>query len=159
MKEVLLHPGGNRVDRQQEAPKEAFARVMRARSIPRQNAFPVVLALIACLLLLPSCTKKGSDLVKITGKTVYGEMAIEETAVRALRWEEGRWAEYAETRSGYHGSFVLEVPPGRYRIEANGEIPRGPSMVALKGDTELLDILQGIRRVDRILIELAPVAN
>jgi hypothetical protein len=46
--------------------------------------------------------------------------------------------------------------PGRYRLEANGEIPRGPENVALEGDAELLDIQRGVIRVDRILIELAP---
>lgn len=128
---------------------------MCGQPIPRRNSISIVPALLACLFLLPSCAKNGPDLVKITGKTVYGEMAIEETTVRALRWEEGRWREQAATKSGYHGSFVLLVPPGRYRLEANGEIPRGPSMIALKGDAGLLDIQRGVGRVDRILIELA----
>jgi hypothetical protein len=95
--------------------------------------------------------------VKVTGKTVYGNMAIEETEVRALRWDEGRWKEYAAAPSGYHGSFSLRVSPGRYRLEAKGEIFHGRRKVVLIGYVELPDIHPGIRRVDRVLIELAPV--
>ena len=126
---------------------------------PHFPPLPVFLVLLAGLLPFPSCGKNGPDLVKIKGKTVYLDMAIEETAVRALRWEKGQWTESAATRSGYHGSFVLRVPPGRYRLEAKGEIPQGPGTIVLEGHAELPDIPSAAGPVDRILIELAPVPD
>lgn len=115
------------------------------------------LALLACLVFASSCAQDRPDLVKVTGKTVYRNMAIEETRVRALRWHDGQWREYASSRSGYHGSFVVRVPPGRYRLEANGEIFLGVRKVVLEGYAELPDIRPATRRIDRVLIELAPV--
>jgi hypothetical protein len=115
------------------------------------------LSLLACLAFAPSCSQDIPDLVKVTGKTVYQDMAIEEIRIRALRWNEGRWKEYAAARSGYHGSFVLRVPPGRYRLEAKGEIFHGRRKVVLEGYSELPDIRPGMRSVNRVLMELAPV--
>ena len=116
-------------------------------------------ALLACLVFTPSCAQGRPDLVEVTGKTVYWNMAIEDIRVRALRWHDGQWREYASSRSGYHGSFVVRVPPGRYRLEANGEIFLGVRKVVLEGYAELPDIRPATRRVDRVLIELAPVVQ
>ncbi len=131
--------------------------LMHGEPTYRPGTIPFVPFLLSCLFLLSACAKDEPVLVKITGKTVYGGMAIEEVEVRALRWEEGRWMERGASQSGYHGSFALSVPSGRYRLEANGVIPRGPENVALGGHVDLPETAPGDRRIDRVVIELFPV--
>lgn len=93
----------------------------------------------------------------ITGKTVYAGMAIEEVQIRVLRLDGDQWKESASGRSGYHGSFIVKTNPGTIRLEARGEIFKNNKKVLLVGQVTALGVPSGIRRMDQIVIELAPV--
>lgn len=95
----------------------------------------------------------------ITGKTVYAGMAIEEVRVRVLRLDGKDLKESSSGRSGYHGSFIVNTSPGRIRLEASGEIFKGNKKIPLAGGVADLEVPSGIRRMDRIVIELAPVPH
>jgi len=97
--------------------------------------------------------------VIITGKTVYAGMAIEEVRVRVLRPDGDQWKESGSGRSGYHGSFIVKTYPGTIRLEARGEIFKNNKKIPLAGRVAALEVPSGIRRVDRIVIELAPVPD
>ncbi len=95
----------------------------------------------------------------ITGKTVYAGMAIEEVQVRVLRLDEGQWKESASARSGYHGSFIVKAKPGMIRLEARGEIFKNNKRIPLAGRITAPEFPSGIRRMERIVIELAPIPD
>ena len=95
----------------------------------------------------------------ITGKTVYAGMAIEEVQVRVFRLDGDQWKESGYGRSGYHGSFIVKANPGRIRLEARGEIFKDNKKIPLAGRVTALEVPSGIRRMDRIVIELAPVPD
>jgi len=116
-------------------------------------------ALLSFLCLLIACGRDNPDRATITGKVVYREMGIEEMPIRALRWDGDRWVEYATGRSTYHGAFVLRLSPGTYRIEARGAFPGSGPSTMLAGGSERIEVLPGTRRIDRVLIELAPIRN
>jgi len=116
-------------------------------------------ALLSFLCLLPACERDNPDHASITGKVVYRDMGIEEMPIRALRWNGDRWEEYALGRSTYHGAFVFRMLPGTYRLVARGAIPAGRKEIPLTGETDRIEVLPGTRRIDRVLIELAPIRN
>ena len=95
----------------------------------------------------------------VTGKTVYAGMAIEEARVLVLRSDGDQWKESASGRSGYHGAFIVRTNPGTIRLEARGEIFRNNKKIPLAGRVTTLEVPSGIRRMDRIVIELAPVPD
>jgi len=97
--------------------------------------------------------------VAITGKTVYAGMAIEEVQVRVLRLDGDQWKESASGRSGYHGSFIVKTNPGTIRLEARGKIFKNNKEIPLSGRVTALEVPPNIRRMDRIVIELAPVPD
>jgi len=111
------------------------------------------LPLLLALLLL-ACAGGKEPLVTVSGKTAYGEMAIEEVQVRAFRETERGWVEQAAVRSGYHGSFVVDLPPGRYRLEARGRIFSFGKEIGLSGSLEPLEVPPGAGRIDRLRIDL-----
>ncbi len=115
-------------------------------------------ALLLPLLLLLSCRPSGEERVRVTGKTAFRGMAIEEVRVRALRRDGDAWREVAATRSGYHGSFVIDLPPGQYRLEATGEIHFSGKPAPLSGVVEDLRVPPGNGRIDRVVVELSPSA-
>ena len=92
----------------------------------------------------------------LAGKTVYRGMAIEEVRVRVFRLDGDQWKESASGRSGYHGSFTVRTDPGVIRLEASGEIFKENEKIPLAGRVSALEVPSGIRRMDRIVIELAP---
>jgi len=115
--------------------------------------------MVLLLFLLPACDWGGAGQVAITGKTVYAGMAIEEVQVRVLRLDGDQWKESASGRSGYHGSFIVKTDPGRIRLEGRGEIYKDNKKIPLAGRVTVLEVPSGIRRMDRIVIELAPVPD
>ena len=115
--------------------------------------------MVLLLLQLPACEWGGAGQVVLTGKTVYAGMAIEEVRVRVLRLDGDQWKESSAGRSGYHGSFIVETNPGTIRLEARGEIFRNNKKIPLAGRVNALEVPPGIRRMDRIVIELAPVPD
>ncbi|MDA8121940.1 MAG: hypothetical protein M0Z38_05160 [Deltaproteobacteria bacterium] len=120
-------------------------------------AFPAIILLL--LFRLPACGWGGSGQVVITGKTVYAGMAIEEVRVRVLRLDGDHWKESSSGRSGYHGSFIVKTKPGMIRLEARGEIFKDNRKIPLAGRVTALEVPSDIRRMDRIVIELAPVSD
>lgn len=104
-----------------------------------------------------ACTGGKSPLVVVSGKTVYGKMAIEEVQVRAILATESGWIEQARVRSGYHGTFVVDLSPGRYRLEARGRIFSLGTEVPLSGTIEDLEVPAGAGRIDRVRIDLTRV--
>jgi hypothetical protein len=115
--------------------------------------------MVLLLFQLLACDRGGAGQVAITGKTVYAGMAIEEVQVRVLRLDGDRWKESASGRSGYHGSFIVKTNPGTIRLEARGEIFKNNKKIPLAGQVTALEVPSGIRRMDQIVIELAPVPD
>ena len=126
----------------------------------RGNKSSVFSGIIVLLLFqLTACGGGADGEVVITGKTVYAGMAIEEVQVRVLRLDEGRWKESASARSGYHGSFIVKAKPGMIRLEARGEIYRNNKKIPLAGRITAPEFPPGIRRMERIVIDLAPIPD
>ncbi|GEM_PF-3300052 len=104
-----------------------------------------------CFLLAVAvgCGPPRSGEVTVSGKTVFRGMGVEEVGIRVYR--AGEDEDVARTRSGYHGSFAVRLPPGRYRLEAVGTLPAGRGRRELRGEAE---VKVGDRRVDRVVIPL-----
>ncbi|HWS15635.1 MAG TPA: hypothetical protein VN450_05515 [Candidatus Methylomirabilis sp.] len=115
--------------------------------------------IVLLLSWLTACGGGADGQVVITGKTVYQGMAIEEVQVRVLRLDGDQWKESASGRSGYHGSFIVRTDPGVIRLEASGEIFKENRRIPLAGRVTALEVPSGVRRMDRIVIELTPVPD
>jgi hypothetical protein len=89
------------------------------------------------------------DAVPVAGKLVYKGMGIEDAEVVATSG--GR--PIAGTKSGYHGSFLLRLPPGVYVLSSETELPNGK---AGRGSIERLVVDPGIPRIDRLVLPLNP---
>ncbi len=112
-------------------------------------------ALLVLLALGPwGCARQGDRPVAVAGKTAYRGMGIEGTRVLAERRQGDRWVEADTTRSGYHGSFLLHLRPGVYRLTARAVIPDRGGTRLLAGRLEGLEVPEGVGRVDRVVIEL-----
>lgn len=108
-------------------------------------------------LAIAGCRDGERPLVTVSGKTAYGDLAVEEVSVIALRAEGEVWVPAAATRSGYHGSWLLRLPAGTYRLEARGSLPAPEGgEVLLAGAREGVVLTGAERRVDRLRIVLAP---
>ena len=92
----------------------------------------------------------------VSGKTVFRGMGIEGAEVAAWPLKPGAAGPVDRTRSGYHGSFLLHLPPGAYRLEARAVVPRGRDDQVLRGRLEPVAVPADARRVDRLVVELAP---
>jgi len=108
----------------------------------------------AFLLAAASCACDRREEAVVSGKVAFQGMAIEGAAVRAVREKDGRPAVAAAARSGYHGAFVLRLPPGLYRVEAHARIPRGARSFVAAGAVDNVLVPAGGRRVGRVLVEL-----
>lgn len=123
---------------------------------PRAPAGAALAAALALAATLGGCQPPAVPGTVVSGKVAYRGMGIEEAEVRARRWEGGAWADAAAIRSGYHGSFALRLPPGRYRLEAQIALPGARDPLPLRGVTEGLELAPGAPRVDRVVVELKP---
>ena len=111
--------------------------------------------LLALLVLGPwGCAPQGERPAAVAGKTAYRGMGIEGARVVAERREGDRWVQADGTRSGYHGSFLLHLQPGSYRLTARAAIPNRGGTRLLTGRVGDLTVAPGARRVDRVVIEL-----
>jgi hypothetical protein len=120
---------------------------------------------IPCIILffVPlACSPSPSSLAAVSGKTVYKEMglgavmALEDVTIRVFRRQDGNWQKYAQTRSGYHGSFVVHLPEGSYMLTARTILRKTTGNLELSGRLEGLVVSYSDRRVDRIVLELQP---
>jgi hypothetical protein len=110
--------------------------------------------LMVTTMLLASCHPSPRSLTVVTGKTVYGDLALEAVSLEVHRWSEAGWNYYSDSRSGYHGSFRLHLAAGKYMITARTSIREGEKEVALVGDLSTLVVKEGERRIDRVVIEM-----
>ncbi len=128
---------------------------------------PVPLELLATAILLPllfllqpACRPSPSSLTTVSGKTLFRElgpaagMALEDVTIEVLRWKEGKWQPHVKTRSGYHGSFVVYLPAGKYLFVARTTLQRSSGDSELAGRLEGLTVSSTDRRLDQLVIEM-----
>ena len=104
--------------------------------------------------VLVACHPSPRNLTLVSGKTVYGNLALEDVHLEIHRWEEFGWDYHGETRSGYHGSFRLHLPPGEYRITARKTIRIGQGEVSVTGTLEDLNVEKPGGRIDQVVIRM-----
>ncbi len=126
--------------------------------LPRLPAAAILLPLL--FLLQPACRPPSPSLTTVSGKTLFREMgpaagmALEDVTIEVLRWEEGKWQPHAKTRSGYHGSFVVNLPEGKYLLIARTTLERSSGDLELAGRLEGLVVSSTDRRLDQLVIEM-----
>jgi hypothetical protein len=105
------------------------------------------LCILAALVALLSfgCTPKSANTV-VAGKTVYSDMGLEGVEISAL--SDGVLV--AETTSGYHGSFIIHLPPGQYYLRGTAKVPQEEKEIPVRGETFGVNV--GTERLDQILI-------
>ncbi len=137
----------------------------------------IFIAIAVLLSATASCTQPSRSLTVVTGKVVYGTLAMEGAELKIYRQENGssfakassytkvtadkpedkKWKVVEESRSGYHGSFRLHLAEGTYRIEANTTIRSGDDILHLSGVLVPL-VVEGKRgRMDQVLISLKKI--
>lgn len=114
------------------------------------------LACVAAGLAAVGCEMAASG-VTVSGKVAYRGMAIEGAEISVFQVRGGSSRGVASTRSGYHGSWVLRLSPGTYRLEATALLPRaGEAPLSLVGALPGVRVTRGVSRLDRLLIPLSP---
>ena len=104
--------------------------------------------------VLVACHPSPRNLTLVSGKTVYGNMAMEDADIVVYRWEPSRWRYISDTRSGYHGSFRVHLPPGTYRFQASTTMRLQDEQISLSGTLENLVVKKAKGRMDRVIIEM-----
>lgn len=117
------------------------------------------LVLVLAALILSACHPVPGKLTVVTGKTVYGDLALEGVRIEVSRRETSGWRYHSDTMSGYHGSFRLHLPPGTYLFQARTMIRMGDDELALAGTLENLIVKEPGERMDRIVVEMNPDAG
>ncbi len=120
----------------------------------RNTLMGITLALALAVLILPACHPTPGKLTVVTGKTVYGDLALEGVRIEVSRWENSEWRHYSDTTSGYHGSFRIHLPPGTYLFQARTIIRMGDEELALTGTLENLIVKEPGERMDQIIIKM-----
>ena len=110
------------------------------------------------IIFLSGCHPSPRDLTVVSGKTVYGDLALEDVHLDIYRWEQDRWKYHSDSKSGYHGSFRAHLPTGTYRIAASKTIRVGQDQVAVTGVLDDLKIESSTRRIDQVVILMVPVS-
>ena len=110
------------------------------------------------IILMSGCHPSPRDLTVVSGKTIYGNLALEDVHIEIFSREQARWTYVSDTRSGYHGSFRVHLPPGEYRITARKTIRIGQGEVLVTGTLEDLKIGKPGGRIDQVVILLVPVS-
>ncbi|MDF1525112.1 MAG: hypothetical protein RRA15_02810 [bacterium] len=118
----------------------------------------VLTAGLLLALIQAGCHPTSRLLTIVSGKTVYGKMAMEDTDIAVYRWEPSRWRYISGTRSGYHGSFRVHLPPGTYRFKASTTMRLGDEEVSLSGTLENLVVKKAMGRMDQVVILMVPVS-
>jgi hypothetical protein len=127
----------------------------------------IFIAIAVLLSATASCTQPSRSLTVVTGKVVYGTLAMEGAELKIYRQENGssfakatedkKWKVVEESRSGYHGSFRLHLAEGTYRIEANTTMRSGEDILHLSGVLVPL-VVEGKRgRMDQAVIRLKKI--
>ena len=113
---------------------------------------PTAFCLLA-LIVLTACHPSPRSLTVVTGKVVYGTLAMEGAVLKVFRQEDG-WELVEESFSGYHGSFRLHLAEGTYRIEAGTTIRSGGATLRLSGVLDGLTVNRKKGRMDQVVVEL-----
>ena len=112
-----------------------------------------------CVVLIAAGCDAESAKTTVSGKVVYQSMAIEGARISVFENRQGGSGEVASTRSGYHGSWVLRLSPGAYRLEASASLPQADqAYLPLWGALAGVRVERGRSRLDRLLISLRPRA-
>lgn len=111
--------------------------------------------LLCCTLLIVTCAPPSISATAVSGKTIYGNMALEGVQIKVLVRDNGKWEKRTEIVSGYHGSFYVKLPKGAYRLEAKAVILQDKEKLKLHGNTTI-DVPGGRGRLDRVIIRVAP---
>ncbi len=114
---------------------------------------------LVVIFFLFGCHPSPRSLTLVSGKTVYGDMALEDVHLEIHKWEESGWDYHGETRSGYHGSFRLHLPSGEYRITARKTIRIGQGEAIVTGTLEDLKVEKPGGRIDQSIILMFPASG
>jgi len=117
------------------------------------------MCILLVLFALFGCHPSPRSLTLVSGKTVYGDMALEDVHIEMFRREQTRWRYFSETRSGYHGSFRIHLPTGVYRITASKTLRIGHDEIQVTGKLEDLKVENPGGRIDRVVILMVPVSE
>ncbi len=120
------------------------------------SPFWTAVSRLCIALFLAGCHPSPGKLAVVTGKTVFGNLAVEGARLEIERWEPNRWEHHSTSESGYHGAFRLHLPPGRYRITARKTVRMGTGEIAITGVLEGLIVDRPRGRIDQIVIEMGP---
>ena len=110
--------------------------------------------LIMITFILAACHPSPRDLTLVSGKTIYGDLALEDVHIESYRWDQSQWRHFSDTRSGYHGSFRIHLPDGKYRLQASTTIRLGNDEFSLSGTLEDLKVERDGGRIDQVVIRM-----
>ncbi len=128
----------------------------RGRSAqPRSRRGAVLPWAIVILVAVLGCDPSSPRPAAVAGKVAYRGMGIEEARLAADRRGPAGWEPAGITgRSGYHGSFLLHLPAGTWRIRATADLADGPDTRTVRGATGPVTVGPDTRRIDRVVVEL-----
>lgn len=126
----------------------------RPRRVITGGRSAALLLLVCALAIFGTDCGSGPKGVRISGKTVYGPMAIEGARMEIVREGDSTNPEPLITESGYHGAFTAVLAPGSYRISAVYRLRRDGEEVALRGKM-VLTVPGNTKRVDRVVVEMS----
>lgn len=123
------------------------------------RSFSHLCVVLSMALAGSGCLQEREQRVTVSGKTIHRGMALERVHIQVFLARGDDWVEHTTVRSGYHGSFVVRLAPGRYLLRARTVLRK-----ARAGNVELLGTLRDLAvspqavRIDRIVIEMEAVA-
>jgi hypothetical protein len=120
----------------------------------KSRASTLILAILLAWTFLTACQPSPRDTTVVSGKTVHGDLAIENVLLQVHLWEESGWKHIGDSQSGYHGSFRLHLEPGEYLITAEGSVRVDGKEKGLYGRLVPLVVEEGVRRMDQVVIDL-----
>ncbi len=110
---------------------------------------------LALLVVVAGCSPGSPRPAAVAGKVAYRGMGIEEVRLEVDRQGPAGWEPAGITgRSGYHGSFLLHLPEGTWRIRAAARLPDGPGTRAVRGASPPVVVGPATRRIDRVVVRL-----
>lgn len=121
------------------------------RNVP---VFVLLLFVFLAGLVLPACQPAEKGATVVSGKTVHGDLAIENVLLQVHLWEDSGWKHIGDSQSGYHGSFRLHLQPGEYLITAEGTMRIEGKETGLYGRLVPMAVEEGVKRMDQVIIRL-----
>ncbi len=125
----------------------------------RSHSPKFLISALLAALISAGCHPSPLSLTLISGKTVYGNLALEDVHIKIYNWEHSRRQYFSDTRSGYHGSFRVHLPPGVYSLQASTMLRVGQNEVLLTGALEELVVREAERRMDQVVIHMVQASG